>query len=91
MRGCAGVKREAVHLSREAAKRARRHAVREQGVLGAVADGAGNQHRHDEAVDGNDTSHDDGNQRLHHNLGLERAQASNGDAALGGADRGAQG
>ena len=40
---------------------------------------------HDEAVNGHDTRHDDGNERLHHNIRAESSDTGNGDAALGSA------
>ena len=65
--------------------------VREERVRGpGVADGARDEHGHDEAVDGDNTGHDDRDERLHHNVRAERAQTGDRYTALGGPDRGTE-
>jgi hypothetical protein len=44
----------------------------------------GNEHRHDKAVDGNDTSHDDGNDALHDQLRAHHGHSGNTSSRLGG-------
>lgn len=47
-------------------------------------------HSHDEAVDTQDTRHDNGNNRLEDQVGLQDTHAADADARLGGAVGGAE-
>jgi len=57
----------------------------EEWVLGSFGETASNEHRDNEAVDGNDTSHDNRDNRLHDKLRVHDSHVGNTDAGLGGA------
>ena len=56
-----------------------------QGVLGRVTGTVGNEHGNDETVNGNNTSHDDGNDGLHDELGVHDTHGADAHAGLGSA------
>lgn len=62
----------------------------EERVTGGVH-AVGNEHRHDETVNGNDTSHDDGNDGLHDELGAHHGHGGDTRSGLGSSVGGAEG
>lgn len=61
-----------------------------QRVLIGGLEGAGNQHSNDQTVDGNDTSHDNGNDRLHDQLGPHHRHGGDTGTGLGRSVGGSQ-
>ncbi|KAG7716421.1 hypothetical protein KL949_003474 [Ogataea haglerorum] len=62
------------------------HEPVEQRVVGGRTEASGDQHGHDKPVHGQNTAHDDGDERSHDQFRLERAYSRDSYARLGGAD-----
>lgn len=61
-----------------------------QRVLGGLVQGTGNQDSHDQTVNGNDTSHDDGDDGLHDQLRAHHRHGGDSGSRLGSTIGGSQ-